>query len=206
MNELQNYFDFFVQNGPFSSRKTLVGTLLVFLILVTLLILYREKWTIKEKCFKTAVWSYLYLIFLYTFLSRSVKNDVNYNLTPFWSYQHIFLTHDFKIVLEVLINCLMFMPVGILVPWAYEKYLCEDRKREQKAVLLFGLIISVSLECLQLFTRTGLFEWDDIIHNMIGLILGYGLYLWLEGKCFWEVHRYFLPMMGVGLVLTMLML
>lgn len=206
MNELQDYIDFFIQNGPFSSRKTLIGTLLVLLILATLLILYKEKWTTKEKCFKTAVWSYLYLIFLYTFLSRSVKKDVNYNLTPFWSYQHIFLTHDFKIVLEVLINCLMFIPVGILVPWAYEKYLYEDRKREQRAVLLFGLIISVSLECLQLFTRTGLFEWDDIIHNMIGLILGYGLYLWLDGKRFWEVHRYFLPMMGVGLALMISML
>lgn len=206
MSELQDYFDFFVRNGPFSSEKSLTGTLLVFLILVTLLILNKEKWTTREKCFKTAVWSYLYFIFLYTFLSRPVKADVNFNLTPFWSYQHIFLTHDFKIVLEVLINCMMLIPVGILVPWAYKNYLHEDGTRERNTVLLFGFVVSVSIECLQLLTRTGLFEWDDIIHNMIGLILGYGLYLWFEGKHFWEVHHFFVPMLGVGLILVILML
>ncbi|OFV69048.1 VanZ family protein [Acetobacterium wieringae] len=205
MSGLQVYYNFFMQSGPFSSRKTMVFTVLVILILISLLILNKEKWTTQEKCFKTAVWFYLYLIFLYTFLSRTGKGDMDYNLTPFWSYQHIFSTHEFRIVLEVLFNCLMFIPVGILVPWAYENFLHEDEVKKRNTVLLFGLIVSVSVECLQLFTRTGLFEWDDIFHNMIGLMLGYGIYLFLKGKQFWEVHRYFLPMIGVVLALMIAM-
>ena len=91
------------------------------------------------------------------------------------------------------------------MPWAYENFLHEDEVKKRNTVLLFGLIVSVSVECLQLFTRTGLFEWDDIFHNMIGLMLGYGIYLFLKGKQFWEVHRYFLPMIGVVLALMIAM-
>lgn len=195
-----------MHSGPFSSRKTIVITLLVILMLISLLILNKEKWTTQEKCFKTAVWFYLYLIFLYTFLARTGKSYFEYNLIPFWSYQHIFSTHDISLVLDVLVNCLMFIPVGILVPWAYENFLHEDEIKKRNTVFLFGLIVSVSAECLQLFTKTGLFEWDDIFHNMIGMILGYGIYLFLKGKHFWEVHRYFLPMTGVILALLVVMM
>lgn len=206
MNELLSYANFFLNNGPFSSRKLIIITMLVVLILITMLILNREKWTTQEKYFKTAIWFYLYLIFLYTFLARTGKSQIDYNLMPFWSYQHIFSTHDLSIALVVLINCLMFIPVGILVPWAYENILHADEIKKRNTVILFGLIVSFSVECLQLFTKTGLFEWDDIFHNMIGLIVGYGVYLFLKGKRFWEVHQYFLPMVGVVLVLIVAMM
>lgn len=206
MNGLQIYLSFFINNGPLSSRKTMVITLLVILILISLLVINKEKWTIQEKWSKTAFWFYMYLIFVYTFLTRTGKSDYAINLMPFWSYQHIVSTHEFRIVLQVLLNCLMFIPVGILVPWSYENILHEDELKKRNTVLLFGLMVSVSVECLQLFTKTGLFEWDDVFHNMIGMILGYGIYLALKGKQFWEVHRYFLPMLGVVLALIVAML
>lgn len=199
------YINFLIVSGPFSNRRTAIMSLLVILIIVSLLILNKKNWSTREKCFKTAVWMYLYFIFLYTFLNREQKSDFDYNLMPFWSYQHIFSTHDFWIVLQVLVNCVMLVPLGILVPWAYENYLHEDAKKKRNTVLLFGLIVSVSIECLQLFTKTGMFEWDDIFHNMIGVIVGYGIYLSLKGKRFWEVHRYFLPMIAVLLTLLVAM-
>nr|WP_320024784.1 VanZ family protein [uncultured Acetobacterium sp.] len=206
MNDLLCYANYLLLNGPFSSRKMIIITMLVVLLSITMVVLNKEKWTAQEKWFKTAIWFYFYLIFLYTFLSRTGKSQIDYNLTPFWSYQYIFSTHDFRIVLEVLGNCLMFIPVGILVPWAYERILHEDEVKKRNTVILFGLIVSVSVECLQLFTRTGLFEWDDIFHNMIGLLVGYGVYLLLKGKHFGTVYRYFLPMIGVGLALMIVMM
>ncbi|MBU4440533.1 MAG: VanZ family protein [Acetobacterium sp.] len=206
MNDLLFYANYLLNNGPFSSQKMIILTMLVVLILTTMLVLNGEKWTIAEKWFKTAIWFYLYLILLYTFLSRTGKSQSDYNLVPFWSYQYIFATHDFRIVLEVLGNCLMFIPVGILVPWAYENILHEDDLKKRNTVILFGLIVSVSVECLQLFTRTGLFEWDDIFHNMIGLLVGYGVYLLLKDKHFGTVYQYFLPMIGVGLALMIVMM
>lgn len=206
MSALLNYYNFIIDHGPLSSRQTSIETVLVLLLMSTLLILNKEKWSTEEKIGRIAVWSYLYLIFLFTFLARSTKMDYNYNLLPFWTYQHISVTHDVFYVLEILINCLMFVPVGILVPWAYQNYLHDDQRKERNTVILFGLIVSVSVECIQLFTKTGLFEWDDIIHNMIGLIVGYGFYLRIRGKAFSEVHWYFLPMIGVGIALLILML
>ncbi|WKY46940.1 VanZ family protein [Eubacteriaceae bacterium ES3] len=206
MEEVLRYYNFFIQHGIFSSRKTIIETVIVVLLIITLLIFNKEKWSAREKVGRMAVWFYLYLIFLFTFLARSSNEEAGKNLLLFWSYQHIYSTHDFYIVLEVLINCLMFVPVGILVPWAYRNYLHEEMVRERNTVMLFGLIVSISVECLQLVTKTGFFEWDDIMHNMIGLVWGYGLFLWMMGKKFWEVHRYFLPMVAVGLALLITML
>jgi glycopeptide antibiotics resistance protein len=174
--------------------------------MAVLIILNKEKWSVREKISRLMIWSYLYLIFLFTFLARSRTEGFSYNLLPFWSYFYIWQTNDDYIVMEVVINCLMFLPVGILVPWTYANYLHEDQRKERNMVILFGLILSVSVECLQLLTKTGFFEWDDIIHNLIGLIWGYGLYLWLKGKKFSEVHRYFLPIIGVVLILLAMML
>ncbi|URN84105.1 VanZ family protein [Acetobacterium wieringae] len=181
-------------------------TFLVMLILISLLIINREKWTTREKWSRTAFWFYLYLIFVYAFLGRTGKNGYDINVMPFWSYQHIVLTHELRIVFEVLLNCLMFIPVGILVPWAYENILHEDETKKRNTVLQFGLIVSLTVEFLQFFTKTGLLEWDDIFHNMIGMLLGYGIYLFLKGKHFGEVHQYFLPMFGVVLVMVVAML
>ncbi|WKY43534.1 VanZ family protein [Eubacteriaceae bacterium ES2] len=206
MDAIQNYLAFFRLHGPFSSRETIIETVLVLLMMLVLLILNKEKWSSREKIGRVVVWSYLYLIFLFTFLARSSTDVYHYNLNPFWTYLYIQRTHDFEIVLEVLINCLMFVPVGILVPWTYKEYLHEDPIKERNAILLFGLVLSLSVEILQLITRTGLFEWDDIIHNIFGLIWGYGLYLWLQGKKFSEIHHYFLPVFGVALALLVVML
>lgn len=206
MDAIQNYLEFFRLHGPFSSQETMIETVLFLLLMLILLILNKEKWSFRGKIGRIAIWSYLYLLFLFTFLARPSNDVYNYNLHLFWTYHYIQRTHDFEIVLEVLINCLMFLPVGILVPWTYEEYLDDDPIKERNAVFLFGLILSVSVEIIQLITKTGLFEWDDIIHNFIGLIWGYGLYLWLRGQKFSELHRYFLPVLGVFLALLVAML
>jgi len=100
----------------------------------------------------------------------------------------------------------MFIPVGFLVLWAYENILHEDEMKKRNMVIGFGLMVTVPVECLQLFTRTGLFEWDDIFHNMTGLLAGYGVYLCLKGKRFRELYRYFLPMIAVVLALMIVMM
>lgn len=206
MDALASYIIFFAEHGPLSSWLTFIETMLVVLSIVTLLILNKERWTIEEKIGRIVIWSYLYLIFLFTFLSRSTNPGYKYKLLPFWSYQYIATTHDLNIVLEVMVNSLMFVPMGILVPWTYRNYLHEDQRKELKIIILFGLIVSVSVECIQLLTRTGYFEWDDIVHNMIGLIVGYGFYLWMKGKKFVEIHRYFLPLLAVCLALLVAMI
>ncbi|WP_207706695.1 VanZ family protein [Acetobacterium tundrae] len=74
---------------------------------------------------------------------------------------------------------------------AYENDIDEDEAKKRNTVILLGFLISVSVECLQLITKTGIFEWDDIIHNTIGVIVGYGIYLYLKNHIRGEDHQYF---------------
>lgn len=206
MDDLKISFDFLLQYGPLSSWKTLLTTMLVVAILAVILILNRTKWTRKEKWFRTAFLFYIYLILTYTLLSRSGRNFIEYDLIPFWSYQKIWMTHNFVLAVEVFTNSLMFVPVGALMPFAYENYFVNDEIRMRNTVIIFGFAVSASVECLQLLTRTGLFEWDDMIHNTIGVIAGYGIYLYLKNKSFKEIKWYFLPfgIVILGLMVAML--
>lgn len=67
----------------------------------------------------------------------------------------------------ILFNMLMFTPLGFLLPLLW-------RKAEK---LWFSLAISfavtASLETFQFLTGTGIFELDDLFHNLIGSLFGY---------------------------------
>ena len=41
--------------------------------------------------------------------------------------------------------------------------------------LSIGLLLSASIETIQLVSHRGLFEFDDIVHNTIGTAIGVGL-------------------------------
>ncbi|RYM05619.1 VanZ family protein [Sporolactobacillus sp. THM7-7] len=79
-------------------------------------------------------------------------------------------------------NILLFMPLGALAP------ICWHRFKSFKSTLLFGIVLSVGIECLQfLEIAAGTFgravDIDDVICNGIGTALGYlgyksALYLW----------------------------
>lgn len=58
----------------------------------------------------------------------------------------------------------MFVPVGVLVGWIW---------RWRGLWIAAGL--SVGIEILQLVTARGLCEFDDVIHNVIGAVIGVGV-------------------------------
>ena len=42
--------------------------------------------------------------------------------------------------------------------------------------LMTGMIISVTIESLQFFLMRGFSEFDDVMHNTLGCMIGYGIY------------------------------
>ncbi len=71
-------------------------------------------------------------------------------------------------------NVLLFIPMGCMMPALF---------RKQRNLLLFLLTCTaliLSVELAQLFSLLGSFDVDDIILNLGGLLIGYGL--------FWIVH------------------
>ncbi len=107
--------------------------------------------------------AYLILVLSSTVLSRTTTEHY-YELMPFWSYIEIYKGQRF-LLYENILNVLMLMPVGILLAIGF-----DIRK---KHVVVTGVMISLTIEVLQLLTKRGLFEFDDILHNSIGCLIGY---------------------------------
>ena len=67
-----------------------------------------------------------------------------------------------------LLNVVMFMPIGFLLKFGVPQITCQK-------VILVGAILSALTELSQFVFRKGLCEVDDVIHNVLGCVLGYGL-------------------------------
>ena len=65
---------------------------------------------------------------------------------------------------QILTNIIMFVPVGVLAGriWRWKG-------------LWVAAGLSAAIEILQLITARGLCEFDDVIHNMIGALIGVGV-------------------------------
>jgi glycopeptide antibiotics resistance protein len=85
-------------------------------------------------------------------------------------------------VVNILGNVLAFTPLGFLLPFLHKKYdnfIC---------VLLLSMMFSLTVELLQLVSKVGIFDVDDILLNSIGGVMGY--FLFAIGSCFFErFHR-----------------
>lgn len=65
------------------------------------------------------------------------------------------------------LNILLFMPFGFLLPTLWEKY------RNLKQTLYYGLFFSFTIEVSQLFVRNRETDINDLIMNVVGTICGW---------------------------------
>lgn len=84
-------------------------------------------------------------------------------------------------IINLVGNVVVFMPFGFLVPVMYR----EQRKdvvyrghyfRSMLFVLLLGFLFSLVIEFVQLVTKVGCFDVDDLLLNTSGVLLGYIIY------------------------------
>ncbi|MCR5282320.1 MAG: VanZ family protein [Lachnospiraceae bacterium] len=117
------------------------------------------------------LWTWLYWVVASCVLCRSTYEDYHYELQLFWSYRFMKAYPHSYMLQEILMNLVMLLPIGVLFPVAYEYF-------RLWAVLLFGFLCSAGIELMQLIFRKGLFEWDDMLHNTLGVVAGY-LLIWM---------------------------
>ena len=108
-----------------------------------------------------------------------------YDLMPLWSIQYI-KDGYVEIIYEKVNNVILFTPLGVLL--SCFKSQASGFKRLQKA-LLYGMSISITIELLQLLTRTGMCETDDVICNTLGCVIGYGLATVIWGSFKWIKNK-----------------
>jgi glycopeptide antibiotics resistance protein len=81
-------------------------------------------------------------------------------------------------------NIVMFVPLGVIIPILNKRYL--------KTAYFIGLIVSILIvvESVQMLTRVGSFDVDDIILNTLGAMIGL-----ICTNIF--IHEYFKPYLKV---------
>ena len=67
-------------------------------------------------------------------------------------------------------NVIMFVPLGFFPPLLWERF------RKLWRCLLWGGAVIVCVELTQLVSRVGSGDFDDLLLNVIGIAMGYGLY------------------------------
>jgi glycopeptide antibiotics resistance protein len=70
----------------------------------------------------------------------------------------------------------MLLPIGILLPIVLGAVWKDASKNIFVRVVLIGFFISLTIEILQLVMKRGLFEFDDMFHNTLGVAIGYWIY------------------------------
>ena len=76
---------------------------------------------------------------------------------------------------QIIMNVVGFMPVGFLLASTL-RGICGNDRSMWLAIPLAALF-SLSIELLQLVTSRGLFEFDDILHNSLGTVIGVGIFI-----------------------------
>ena len=99
-------------------------------------------------------------------------------LIPFSSYYEAWAAQSFIGWRNILLNIAMFIPFGALLP------ICWDRKLNLRKLLVIVALTSLSIETVQYISRTGLFEIDDLINNLLGALIGFGG---------WKLLKKFIP-------------
>lgn len=179
----ENYYYFrrlFVRfYHSFSTKNAAICVLIGMAAFFAVQIFYPKNKYSKGKPFAAAGLSiYGYLLYLYTIAFRPRYSSPQYELTFLWSYKRA-LNGFAYLWIEIILNYILFLPVGMLAP-----ILIRHGKRRKKKVfaltMLTGFCISLTVELSQLILQRGLMEWDDLLGNVLGTFLGYGIYLGVD--------------------------
>ena len=164
MVELRSYFHSAVEQVPEVVFWTLLA---IFGIGMTALVWSRG---LREGLRMSSVLLLLEWVFVIlgiTLFFREERLERAVNLIPLNSYYHYAKnTYPMEVAAINILNVVMFFPLGLLLGLGF-------RKMTWRKVFLLCLVGSVLIEILQLIFMRGLCEVDDIIHNVVGCMMGY---------------------------------
>lgn len=127
---------------------------------------------------------YLLAITYLTFISREPAPYLRYSINPFGAARRGLefggglisgLLHgDVRVanwasLKGIILNIMLFIPFGYLLPSLFPR-LCWWQ------VILLGLAFSLCIELLQLITKLGYADVDDLINNTLGAAIGFLCY------------------------------
>ena len=119
----------------------------------------------------------MYFLFFAEIMGRTyIDRDYHYNLTPFREIRRFIVYRRtlgwFAVLSNLLGNVLAFVPFGMILP------MLTPKCRNFFHIVLLGFDFSLFVETIQLISKVGSFDVDDLILNTLGVLLGY-LSFWI---------------------------
>lgn len=125
----------------------------------------------------------VYFLFFSEQMGRKTSDVYKYSLVPFKEIKRYLQYKDQlgmgSVILNIVGNVVAFAPFGFVLP-IITKY------RKCYKVLLLSLEFSLVVEIIQLVSKVGSFDVDDLILNTIGGVIGYVSYKILYRLIVWE--------------------
>ena len=155
----------------FNIATACVLGILLLVAYVILMKLRKEQITLKKMLFGTLWSAYLVILLAGTILNRRIGLDYALYLTPFWSYKAAMEEGNEFLVWQIIYNVVMFMPWGVFLAIMW------DKMKKPHWNIGSALLASVLIEATQFVLKCGTIEFDDVFHNVLGGITGYGIWL-----------------------------
>lgn len=126
---------------------------------------------------------YFFLVLCSTVICRASHGERYIEIMPFWNYPDIWNRVDYPAdLIEVLLNVALFVPIGLLLGGLGFK---------TKKILLSGIFLSGIIEVSQFAFCKGLCETDDVMHNTLGCVIGYFVFISLfKVRRIFEIIKY----------------
>lgn len=151
----------------------LAGGVGALLLLLSIFLLYKKAFrgerTLTRKQIISAglLCCWFLLVLGLTTLSRGANFSGSHNVDFLSGYISAWNHWSVSELQLILFNMLMFAPLGFLLPLLW--------KQAEKlwVTLAVSLCLTGGIELFQFFTGTGIFELDDLFHNLVGSLFGY---------------------------------
>lgn len=153
--------------------REIIFFMILFLILIGILLklLKGKKLSRVQFWGWIALYVFLSIVFASTIFTRT-PGERFYELVPFWSWWEVVFNHNMGLLEENILNIILFLPIGGILTTV-------SNRIDWKHAAGVGLGISVVIELSQLIFCRGWFEWDDMIHNTLGCVIGYLVVRWI---------------------------
>ena len=147
--------------------EVIVVYFILFLLSFVLIFTFERDRVKKSKYIGfTAFLLYTSFLMCHTVIFRQSKDIMEFKLMPFWSYIDIIKEHKMVFLYENILNVVLFLPLGFFLGFFINDH-------QWRKVFIISIVLSSSIEIMQLFLHRGLCEFDDVFHNTIGSLLGY---------------------------------
>ncbi len=176
-------------------REWNTGLMFGALLLIVLAgLIVARKLTVKNALAASLLYIVLFVVISSTVFTRTSWSGLHYDFDLIANYISVIVSGDSDMLWMDLLNVLLILPVGILLPMSVpiqkeNAYAVQTRRNIRSRMagrirlsrrfcftVCFGFLFSLCIETLQLLTGRGVFELADLIHNTAGVVIGFFVY------------------------------